>query len=116
MTTSEPPRKVTALRNALTKAQLYAAISEDTGLSKRDISRVFESLAFHIHRHLKKRAVGVFTLPGLCKFEVMLRKARKERRGVNPFTGEETLFKAKPAHRVVKVRALKKVHDMAESA
>ena len=34
---------------------------------------------------------------------------------LNPFTGEETMFKAKPASTQVKVRPLKKLKDMAIS-
>lgn len=111
----EKTRKVTAIRQAFTKAQLYAAISEDTGLSKKDIAAVFDSLSYFMHRHLKKRAVGAFTLPGLAKFAVATRKATKERKGINYLTGEEMVFQAKPARRVVKIRALKGVKEMAET-
>ena len=111
---SKPP-KMTAIRQPYTKAQLFAAISEDTGLTKKEVAGVFESLAVLMHRHLKKRAVGMFSLPGICKFSVSTKKATKERKGINPFTGEETVFKAKPARRQVKIRALKGLKDMLES-
>jgi nucleoid DNA-binding protein len=39
--------------------------------------------------------------------------ATKARKGINPFTGEETVFKAKPASTTVKVRPLKKLKEMA---
>jgi nucleoid DNA-binding protein len=107
--------KLTAIREPLTKAQLFAAISEETGLAKKDVASVFESLTHHMHRHLKKRAAGVFTLPGLAKFTVATKKATKARKGVNPFTGEEIMIAAKPARRVIKVRALKGLKEMAES-
>ena len=68
-----------------------------------------------MHRHLKKRSAGTFTLPGLAKFSVSVKKATKARKGRNPFTGEMTTFKAKPARRVVKIRALKGVKEMADS-
>jgi nucleoid DNA-binding protein len=73
---------------------------------------VFDELEILIERHIKKRATGQFTLPGLMKIEVKRKPATKARKGINPFTGEETMFKAKPARNVVKVRPLKKMKDM----
>ena len=107
-------KKLTAIRDPYTKAQLISAISEDTGLSRKDVTAVFDSLKDQIHRHLKQRAAGTFTLPGLAKITVTKKPATKERKGVNPFTGEPTVFAAKPARRVVKVRALKGLKDLAE--
>lgn len=107
--------KLTAIREPLTKARLFAAISEETGLTKREVASVFGSLSNHMHRHLKKRAAGAFTLPGLAKFTVTPKKATKARKGINPFTGEEIMISAKPARRVVKIRALKGLKEMAES-
>ena len=109
-------KKLTAIREPYSKTTLFAALAEETGLSRRDVAAVFESLANILHRHLKKRAAGTFTLPGLVKFVVGTRKATKARRGVNPFTGEEMTYPARPAQRVVKVRPLKRVKDMAESS
>ena len=108
-------KKLTAIREPYTKARLVAAIAEDTGLSRKDISAVFDSLAHLMHRHLKKRAAGVFTLPGLAKFKVSTRKATKERQGRNPFTGEEITVAAKPTRRIVRIRALKAVQEMAKT-
>jgi len=65
-----------------------------------------------IARHLKKGGAGQFTIPGLMKWEVKRKPAKKARRGINPFTGEEMMFKAKPARNVVKVRPLKKLKEM----
>ena len=108
-------KKLTAIRDPYTKAKLVSAISEDTGLTRKEVASVFASLGDHMHRHLKKRSAGVFTLPGLAKFSVVSKKATKPRKGINPFTGLETTFAAKPARRVVKIRALKGVKEMAES-
>lgn len=108
-------KKLTAIREPYTKARLIAAIADDTGLSRRDVSAVFDSLSHLMHRHLKKRAAGVFTLPGLAKFTVSTKKATKERQGVNPFTGEATTFAAKPTRRIVRIRALKGVQEMAKT-
>ena len=109
-------RKLTAIRQPYTKALLHAAISEETGLSRKEVAAVFDSLAGLMHRHLKKRGAGEFTLPGLAKFRVSLRKATRERKMKNPLTGEEMTVPAKPARRMVRIRALKGVKDMAESS
>lgn len=108
-------KKLTAIREPYTKAKLIAAISEDTELSRKEVASVFDSLSAYMTRHLKKRSAGTFTLPGLAKFSVSNKKATRARKGINPFTGEETTFAAKPARRVVKIRALKGVKEMAES-
>lgn len=110
---SAPAKNKTAIRDPYTKAQLYGAIAEDTGLSKKEVSAVFESLSDHMERHLKPRAAGVFTLPGIAKFTVRKKPATKARKGINPFTGEPTVFKAKPASRVVKARILAGLKKMA---
>jgi nucleoid DNA-binding protein len=59
--------------------------------------------------------VGEFTIPGVMKITTVKKPARKARKGINPFTGEETVFKAKPASTAVKVRPLKKLKEFAAS-
>lgn len=105
-------KKITAVREAMTKSTIMNEIAENTGLSKKQVSSVFEELGVLVERHVRKRAVGKFTLPGLMKIEVKRKPATKARKGINPFTGEETVFKAKPARNVVKIRPLKKLKDM----
>lgn len=112
----ESERKLTAIREPYTKAKLVAAIAEETGLSRREVLAVFDSLSGLMHRHLKKRGAGEFTLPGLAKFKVSVRKATRERAMKNPATGEEMTVAAKPATRMVRIRALKALKDMAESS
>lgn len=107
-------KKLTAVKDPFTKAQLLSAIAEDTGLTKKDVAAVFDSLNDNIHRHLKPRSAGTFTLPGLVKLTVLKKPATKERQGTNPFTGEEMTIKAKPASRAVKARILKGLKDLAE--
>lgn len=99
---------------APTKSEIYAQIVEDTGLTRKDVAAVFESLNGQIKKNLGGRnAPGMFTVPGLLKMRVVKKPATKARKGINPFTGEEMMFKAKPASRVVKVSALKGLKDMA---
>jgi nucleoid DNA-binding protein len=94
-----------------TKSEVFGELSGNTGLPKRDVAAVFDNLANLIKKDLKK-GPGVFTVPGLMKIKVVRKKATKARRGVNPFTGEEMMFKAKPASKTVKVAALKGLKDM----
>lgn len=104
--------KATAVKQPMTKAQLLSAIAEETGLTRKQVADVMDSLGEQIQRHVKKRGPGTFTLPGLLKIKTVRRPARKARKGTNPFTGEETTFAAKPAHTVVKVQPLKGLKDM----
>lgn len=104
--------KVTAVKQPMTKAQLLSAISEETSLTRKQVTEVMDSLSGQIQRHIKKRGPGTFTLPGLLKVKTMRKPARKARKGINPFTGEETTFAAKPAHTVVKIQPLKGLKDM----
>lgn len=110
---SNPIRKITAVKKPMTKSAIIGEIAENTQLSKKQISSVFDELGILIERHIKKRSPGQFTLPGLMKIKVKRKPATKARKGINPFTGEETVFKAKPARKVVKIRPLKKVKEMA---
>jgi len=104
--------KTSAIQNRMTKSQILTAISENTEVSKKDIANVLAELDLLIERHIKKRACGEFLLPGLLKIITVKKPAVKARKGTNPFTGEEMMFKAKKATTIVKVRALKKLKDM----
>jgi nucleoid DNA-binding protein len=104
--------KVTAVRKPMTKSAIINEIAENAGLNKKQVITVFDELSTLIERHIKKRGPGQFSLPGLMKIEVKRKPATKARKGINPFTGAETVFKAKPARKVVKIRPLKKVKDM----
>ena len=104
--------RTTAVRQPMTKAQLLSAISEETGLTRKQVTDVMDSLSGQIERHIKKRGPGTFTLPSLLKIRTVRKPARRARQGKNPFTGEETTFAAKPAHTVVKIQPLKGLKDM----
>ena len=96
-----------------TKSEIYAKIVDDTGLTRKDVAAVFDSLSGQIKKNLGGRnAPGTFSIPGLLKLRVVKKPARKARKGVNPFTGEEMMFKAKPATKVVKATILKGLKDM----
>ncbi len=102
----------TAVRSAFNKSQIMTHIAEETELSKKEVVAVFDSLSNLIHRHVKKGGAGEFGVPGLAKIRIVRKPATKARKGINPFTGEPTVFKAKPARNVVKVRPLKGLKDM----
>jgi nucleoid DNA-binding protein len=95
-----------------TKTEVYSNIADATSLSKRDVTAVFEALGDQIKKALGRSGPKTFTIHGLCKIVVQHKPATKERQGISPFTGEPTIFKAKPARNVVKVRPLKKLKDM----
>ena len=99
----------------MTKSQIVGSIADSTELSKKQVSAVMDELESLIERSIKKRGVGEFTVPGLMKITTVKKPAKKARKGINPFTGEETMFKAKPASIAVKVRPLKKMKEFASS-
>jgi DNA-binding protein HU-beta len=100
-----------AKKNAApTKSEILAHIAKDTGLSKKQAGEVFDSLNTLIKKSL--RGAGVFTIPGLLKLKVVKKPATKARQGINPFTGEQTTFKAKPASKKVRAAALKSLKEM----
>ena len=107
-------RKMTAVKNPMTKSAIINEIIQNTQLNKKQVSSVLDELAILIERHIKKRSPGQFTLPGLMKIEVKKKPATKKREGRNPQTGEKIIIKAKPAHRVVRIKPLKKMKDMIE--
>lgn len=107
--------KVAAISERYTKTQLLNELSEKAALSRKEVSAVLDELSIIIERHINKRAIGEFTLPGLLKIKTVKKPARRARKGINPFTGQETTFQAKPASTAVKVTALKSLKDMANS-
>ncbi len=99
--------KAPAGNRAMTKSQVFTAVAESTGLPKRDVTAVFDSLDSLISNQIGKRGPGQFTIPGLVKIVKKKKPATKARMGRNPQTGEPVMIKAKPATTVVRVRALK---------
>ena len=110
-----PVKKAPALKDKMTKSQIVASLADSTDLSKKQVNAVLDELNTLIERSIKKRSVGEFTIPGVMKITTVKKPARKARKGINPFTGEETVFKAKPASIAVKIRPLKKLKEYAAS-
>jgi len=109
-----PAKKLSAVQERYSKTQILTEIADNTELSKKQVQSVLDELTDIIERHVKKRAVGEFVLPGILKIATVKKPAKKARKGINPFTGEETMFKAKPASIAVKIRPLKKLKEMVE--
>jgi nucleoid DNA-binding protein len=98
---------------AATKSEILSCIAESTELSRKQVAAVFDALAGCIKNAVGKKGPGVFAVPGLLKIVVIQKPATKAHKGINPFTKQEQMFKAKPARRVIKIRPLKALKDMA---
>jgi len=101
-----------AVTKARSRSEVFGGLAEITSLPRKQVAAVFDGLAEMIRKDLGKRGPGIFTVPNLMKIKVVRKPATKERKGVNPFTGEEMVFRAKPARNVVKVLALKNLKGM----
>jgi nucleoid DNA-binding protein len=99
---------------AATKSEILTNIAKATSLSRKQVASVFDALSSQIKAAVGKKGSGVFALPGLLKIMVILKPATPQRKGINPFTKQEQVFKAKPARKVIKVRPLKALKDMAK--
>ena len=108
--------KATAVKKPMTKSELLNALAESSGLSRKQVGAVLDGLADGVERHIKKRAAGTFTLPGLLKIKAVKKPATPAKKGVpNPFRPGETMdIAAKPASVRVRVTPLKKLKDMAQ--
>ena len=94
----------------LSKSQLIEkVVVEEEGLSKKQVKGVIDALATVGYKELKK--TGAFLVPGFAKFVVIKKPATKARKGINPFTKEPTVFKARPARKIIKARPVKAAKD-----
>lgn len=108
-------RKAPAIQKKYTKTEILNEIAANTSVSKKEVAAVLDELGVVIERHIKKRAVGEFTLPGLLKIKSVVRPARPARKNVpNPFRpGELMDIPRKAATTRVKVLPLKKLKEFA---
>jgi DNA-binding protein HU-beta len=98
-------------KKLMSKSELIQKIADkhaDT-VTRKDVRGVIESLVEIGYKELKK--TGAFVVPGFAKFMVIKKPATKARNGVNPFTKEPTVFKAKPARKIIKARPVKATKD-----
>ena len=101
-----------AAKKPLNKTEILTALSEATGLTKQQVGGLFDELAKLIGKNLGNDGPGTFAIPGLLQIKVVRKPATEERKGINPFTKEEMVIKAKPAKNVVKVIALKGLKEL----
>ncbi len=105
-----------AVNGKLTKSQLVQAIVEyaqSSGMTKKQAAAALEALNVIVAKQLSKKGPGEVTRPGIAKLQVIVKPAVPQRKGINPFTKEPMIFKAKPARRVVKARVLKGIKEAA---
>ena len=95
----------------MSKSELVQKIAErhSNNMTRKDVKSVIESLAEIGYKELKK--TGAFFVPGFAKFVVIKKPATKARKGINPFTKEPTIFKAKQAREIVRARPVKAAKD-----
>ena len=97
------------MAKGLSKAEFISKLSEATGLSKKETTSYLEAIESLVKTELKHK--GEVTLPGLFRAKVAVRPATAEREGINPFTKQKIIIKAKPERRVVKAAAVKALKD-----
>ena len=93
----------------MSKTEFVDAIASQSGLEKKQVNAVLDAISDVVYRELK--AENEVVLPGLVKLTSVTKPAVPEREGINPFTKEKTMFKAKPARKVIKPRPLKALKD-----
>ncbi len=109
---SDSASKAASRAKLMTKGDIYAAISEKTGLSKKQISSLFDGLHDLIGQELGKKGPGQFVVPGLLKLKVVRKPATKAKPGINPFTKQPITIAAKPARNVVRAVPMKALKEM----
>jgi len=93
----------------MTKSEFVAAVAKSSGLEKKQATAALTAVNSVVAQQLKSK--GEVILPGLLKLVVVKKPAVAAHKGINPFTKQETMFKAKPARKVVKARPVKALKD-----
>jgi len=100
-------------RRGLTKSKLVQKIAAEADIEPKAVRATLSGLQEIVKKQLGPGGAGEVTIPGIAKLKRKNVKAKKRRKGVNPFTGEEQWFKAKPATKKVKATILKDVRKAA---
>ena len=101
-----------SFKDPLTKSGVIKTITDVTCINRKDVVSVLDCLTQVIEKHVKTGGPGKFVMPGVLKITVVKKPARSARKGVNPFTGEEIMIKARPAYKTVRIKGLKKLKEM----
>lgn len=103
-----------AKRKAMSQSQVVKEMVRRTELDAKTVRTFFAELSDLVQTEINPRskvAPGVCQIPGICRVKTRKKPARKARKGINPFTGEEMMFKAKPASVGVRILPVKKLKD-----
>ncbi len=114
VTRKAAPKAPQSIKSVLTKSALVAHLADAAEVAAKDARALLAALENTIVASIGKKSAGTFILPGLLKITVTSVAAKPARKGINPFTGEPTTFKAKPATVKVKVRPMKRLKDAAK--
>jgi nucleoid DNA-binding protein len=109
---ASPGTGATGSTKTATKGEIFTRIASKSGLTKKQVASVFDGLADIIGGELGKKGPGVFVVPGLLKLKVVRKPATKAKQGINPFTKQPMIYKAKPARNVVRALPLKSLKEM----
>ena len=112
MKTSPKPKKISAAAKPRSKGDFYSTIAEHNDMSRKQVAGVFDTMAAILAADLGKNGPGICNVAGLMKVTVVHKPATKARKGINPFTKQEVMFKAKPPRNVIKVRPIKSLKSM----
>merc|ERR1712150_281056 len=94
----------------MTATGTYSLVAEKTGLKSRQVKEVTEAVVALAAEQLKKS--GQFKFAGALNMKLKKKAATAARKGVNPFTKEPCVFKAKPASQTVRTLPMKKFQEM----
>lgn len=95
----------------LNKSQFVTILAEKSGLSREQATSALDTINTMVAQQLGKQGPGEVLIPGLLKLIVVDKPATREHEGINPFTGEPMIYKAKEARKIIKVRVLKALND-----
>jgi len=100
------PSKITAASKTRSQGEVFRTLADHAAIHRSQVASVFQTLGAMIKADLSKAGSGVFKIPGLLRITVKRKPATPTRQGINPFTKEPTVFKAKPARNVIRARPL----------
>merc|ERR1712153_249718 len=95
-----------AMKTSMTASAAYTAVAEKTGLKPKDVKAAMEAIIDMAAKEMKKS--GSFKLGGALNLKLKNKPAKKAMKGINPFTKEPCVFKAKPASKTVRAIPMKK--------
>jgi nucleoid DNA-binding protein len=110
---AKPVVAVKPIKETFNKTSLAAHLAATSGMDVKAVRSVMAALESTMLAAVHKKGAGEFTLPGIVRVAVQQVPAKKARKGIDPFTKEERVFKAKPASVKLKARFFKKLKDAA---